>query len=99
QGGVVRPFAECGGDTPTRIKWAYNTALARDPKPEETTILAALFDKQKKRYQTDMPGAEKLLAVGESKPTTNPTVKTEDLAAWTSVARTILNLHETITRN
>ena len=96
---AARIIGECGGDTPTRIKWAYNTALSRDPRPEEIPILTALLEKQRKRYLTDMPAADGLLSVGESKPTANPHVPTEELAAWTSVARTILNLHETITRN
>ena len=39
----------------------------------------------------------KLLSIGEAAPETGG--KSRELAAMTTVARTILNLHETITRN
>jgi hypothetical protein len=94
---AARIIKECNGDTPTRIKWAYRTALSRDPRPEEIPILVSLLEKQRKRYQTDVPSADALLASGESPQATK--VATVEWAAWTSVARTILNLHETITRN
>ena len=40
--------------------------------------------------------AREILSVGFSKP--HAEVNAEELVAWTSVARVILNLHETITR-
>jgi hypothetical protein len=94
---AARIMKECNGDTPTRIKWAYNTALSRDPQPEEVPILTALLEKQRKRYEYDIAAADGVLTTGESPQATG--VKTVELAAWTSVTRTILNLHETITRN
>jgi hypothetical protein len=45
----------------------------------------------------DPDAAKALLQNGESKPGTDQ--KPGELAAWTSVTRTLLNLHETITRN
>jgi hypothetical protein len=79
-----------------KIKWAYNRALARDPLPQETPVLLALYDKQYQRYAKDQESAKKIIAAGEYVAATpqDPCA----LAAWTSVARTILNLHETITR-
>jgi len=94
---AARIMKECNGDTPTRIKWAYRTALSRDPSAAELPVLAALYDKHHQRYAADKPAAEKLLATGEAPVPKN--LDATDLAAWTSVARTILNLHETITRN
>jgi hypothetical protein len=94
---AARILKECNGDTPTRIKWAYRTALARDPLPQEMPVLVSLLEKQRKRYQTDVPSADALLGTGESPQAAH--VETVEWAAWTSVARTILNLHETITRN
>ena len=44
----------------------------------------------------DEEAAAKLIAVGESPPPES--IDIAELAAWTSVARVILNLHETITR-
>ena len=94
---AARILKECNGDTETRIKWAFNTALSRDPLPAEVPILVDLLKKQQKRYEYALDAADDLTNVGEAPPAEG--VKTVELAAWTSVARTILNLHETITRN
>jgi hypothetical protein len=94
---AARILTECNGDSATRIKWAYNQALSRDPLPTETPILLALLEKQHNRYEYDLVAANAITDVGEAPPADG--VKTVELAAWTSVARTILNLHETITRN
>jgi hypothetical protein len=94
---AARIMTECNGDVPTRIAWAFKQALSRKPTPQELPVLTELFEKQLKRYRTDMPSADSLTSTGEAAAANG--LKTEDLAAWTSVARTILNLHETITRN
>jgi hypothetical protein len=94
---AARIMTECNGDTPTRIAWAFKLALSREPTPQEMPVLKELFEKQQKRYRTDMPSADALTSFGEAPGADG--LKTADLAAWTSVARTILNLHETITRN
>jgi hypothetical protein len=99
---AARVFAEkitkCGSKDPAeRIKWAYRRALSRDPLPQETPILVALYEKQYKRYASDKPSAEKIITAGEyAQPKEADPC---EVAAWTSVARAILNLHETITRN
>ncbi|MEO6434309.1 MAG: PSD1 and planctomycete cytochrome C domain-containing protein, partial [Tepidisphaeraceae bacterium] len=94
---AARILTECNGDTGARLTWAFRTALSRDPLATELPILTALLDKQYKRYRFDMPAADALTSVGDSPAPQG--MKTAELAAWTSVARTILNLHETITRN
>ena len=43
---AARIIKECNGDTPTRITWAFRTALSRDPRPEEIPILVALLEKR-----------------------------------------------------
>jgi hypothetical protein len=47
-------------------------------------------------YRSHKDAALKLVGVGESKP--DPKLDTTELAAWTTVASTILNLDETITQ-
>ncbi|MFO0964405.1 MAG: DUF1553 domain-containing protein [Gemmataceae bacterium] len=64
-------------------------------KPEETKILAALFDKHL-TYQGDTKAAEFLCRVGERAMAKD--IPAPELAAWMSVTRVVLNLHETITR-
>jgi len=99
---AARAFAERmikqGGETVSgRLNYAYKVALSREIKSAETQVLTALYDKHVAEYRADRTAAQKLLSAGEQ-----PMPKDMDpaeLAAWTSVARTILNLHETITRN
>ena len=71
--------------------------MSRDITPAETEILDRLLQGHLAEYKSDPNAANDLLSVG-AKPVSAEIEKTE-LAAWTSVARTILNLHETITRN
>lgn len=99
---AARAFAEQilrnGGSTPReRLNFAYRRAVSRDIKPTEAEVLERLLQTHLDEYKSDAAAANELLTVG-AKPVPADLDKTE-LAAWTSVARTILNLHETITRN
>src|SRR5687767_2992711 len=94
---AARIIKECNADAPTRINWAFNTALSRDPLAAEVPILLDLLHKQHKRYAYGRAAADALADVGAAPPPDG--LKPVELAAWTSVARTILNLRETITRN
>lgn len=86
-----------GGETPTeRVNWAYQWALSRLPQPKELEIMTALYEKHQAEFTADLEAAEVLTTTGEA-PTTQG-IEPDELAAWTSVARVILNLHETITR-
>lgn len=91
-----RILTEGGSNDVDRLTWAYRQALGRTPAPAERKILTDLLDKHLKEYSADPKSAEQVLTNGEA-----PAAKDLDpaqLAAWTSVARTIINLHETITR-
>jgi hypothetical protein len=91
-----RILREGGSDRQGRIAWAFEMALGRRPTADEVRLLADLHEKHLAQYRTEEDAVKKLLAVGQ-KPLPSDIVPA-DLAAWTSVARTILNLHETITR-
>lgn len=99
---AARAFAELilrnGGSAPRdRLNFAFRRAVSRDMKPAEAEVLERLLQTHLDEYKLDANAANELLTVG-AKPTPTDLDKSE-LAAWTSVARTILNLHETITRN
>ena len=89
-----RILKEGGSDTPSRLKWAYRQVLSRDPHEKEITLLEGVLQKQAERFKADPAAAKLLLGVGQ----TPGEVNAEELSAWTSVARILLNLHETITR-
>jgi hypothetical protein len=80
-----------------RIGWAFRRAVNRGPSPEERRTLAALYGKSLERFRADPAGAKELIHAGDA--TVPETARPAELAAMTTVARAILNLHETITRN
>jgi len=79
-----------------RLDRAYELAVARPVKDKEKTSLLTFLKSQRECYAGDTGGADKLTRVGLA-PVCEQGSKVE-LAAWTSVCRVILNLHETITR-
>jgi len=92
-----RVIREGGPATPARLNWAFETALSRKPSVEEVQVLSALLEKHGKQYGQDKDAAKKLVSAGARPVPTD--LDASELAAWTSVARVILNLHETITRS
>ncbi len=79
-----------------RVRFALRRAVSRSPSDAEVRELVDLYHSQLERYRETPDEARKLVSVGqypvaEDKPLSK-------LAAWTSVARAVLNLHETITR-
>ncbi len=99
---AARVFAERiirqgGGDTADRIDWAYHRALSRPARAEEKAVLTALYEKHLAEYRADKAAALKLVSTGAYALPND--VDAVELAAWTSAARVLLNLHETITRN
>jgi hypothetical protein len=86
-----------GGDDQTRLAWAFREATSRRPTPDEIEPMSRLLDKHRDYFREDPDAAKKLLEVGLAPVDAN--LNAEELAAWTSVARAILNLNEVITRN
>lgn len=84
------------GDT-QRIEWLFEQTLNRKPKELEVTVLTELLERHRQQYQQDVEAAKALNTVGEKSLETE--VDRPELAAWISVTRTLLNLHELITRN
>jgi hypothetical protein len=98
---AARVFAEKiiqqgGGEERQKLQWAYERALSRSPNQNELKTLTTLLEKHRQKFQNDKTAAEEFLKVGDAP--VNKTIDPVELAAWTSVSRTILNLHETITR-
>jgi hypothetical protein len=92
-----RILREGGSDFRQRLDFAFQWALSRPATNEEAEVLAELLSSQSAEYESNPTAAAALLNVGEHKPPADLTAA--ELAAWTSLTRTILNLHEVITRN
>lgn len=75
-----------------RLKWMISVCLARAAQPEEIEILAGLLAHQRQSFEKAPDRAAAI--VGSSQ---GPQAAVEH-AAWTCVARAILNLDEFITR-
>jgi hypothetical protein len=86
-----------GGTVGARINWAFLRALGRMPAPQERRVLADLHRKSLAGFQRDPGSAKELIGIGDAPLPKN--MNAPALAAMTTVARAILNLHETITRN
>jgi hypothetical protein len=71
--------------------------LARTPTDQEMAILLEELVTHLERYGKAPADAAKLLAVGERKPKAG--LKPDEVAAYTLLLSTILNLDETLTRN
>tara|TARA_R110002072_G_scaffold13481_3_gene56967 strand:- start:34204 stop:37128 length:2925 start_codon:yes stop_codon:yes gene_type:complete len=93
----ARVFHEGGTSTQDRIQWAFRVALSRRATDREVGILSAVYESNLKRFIADDQAARSFLSVGESSAPAEGNVA--ETAAWASVARVILNLHETVTRS
>jgi hypothetical protein len=80
-------------DDAGKIRRAFRLCLAREPTPREYQFLHDLLDRQREEFAAD-PGAARQLA-GPGGPSE---VDVEQRAAWTAVARVLLNLDEFLTR-
>ena len=94
---AARIVKEGGQDPDARLAWAFRQALQRLPSAEEVEVLRELARKQAMFFAANPKSAEALLKVGYSPLPAD--VSPVELAAWTSVARVLFNLHEVITRN
>lgn len=86
-------------NTPTdaaRIDALYQRALARSPKDKERESLLKFLEEQRHDFADQPEDSAKLLKVGLSPAPKD--IPAPELAAWASVCRVVLNLHETITR-
>ena len=94
-----KTLAEGGKTDIERITFAFQRALSRAPKPDETQELKSLLDKQTKRIADGWLNPNEI-ATGKNEITKElPKGATPaQLAAYTVVARVLLNLDETITK-
>ncbi len=93
---ALRTVREAKGNAEARITWMWRQALGRKPQAAEVATLRQLLEKHLGEYRASPDAAAAYLKVGATEVPAG--VDAAELAAWTNVARAILNLHETITR-
>lgn len=79
------------------IEWAFERTVSRPPSAEELRILTGLRARSLAQFQSNTAAAQQLTREGEAP--VSRAFPPAELAAMTTVARAILNMHETITRN
>jgi hypothetical protein len=95
----LRALTDGGTTDESRLTHLFRRCLSRPPAEREATELLSLLSKQKQHFSR--PGAKPLdLLIDEGKeaPPLLDGVTPADWAAWTVVARVLLNLDETVTK-
>ena len=83
-------------EVPTRVQQMFRRVLSRHPDDAEIRLLSDFLQRQRDRFGDHPEEATLLLAVGESE--VDETLDVGELAAWTVLAHTLLNLDEAVTR-
>ena len=94
---AVRIVREGGARDEERIAWAWQQATSRAPDDREIAVLLELLIADRAHFQSEPDAAARLAKSGQLRWPND--VPLAELAAWTGVARAVLNLHETVTRN
>ncbi|MBL8824795.1 MAG: PSD1 domain-containing protein [Planctomycetia bacterium] len=79
-----------------RLKFIFKSILARDADASELAVLKTAYHDHLKQYTNKPTEADKLLAIGESKP--NDKLNKQELAALTMIANIVFNLDEAVTK-
>ncbi|MEX1040723.1 MAG: PSD1 and planctomycete cytochrome C domain-containing protein [Pirellulaceae bacterium] len=93
---AVRLMQEGGDSADQRISFAMQAVLQRTPNAAEAEVLLDVYENHLQQYREDPQAAEALHQVGEFQVPKD--LDKIELAAWISVARVVLNLHESINR-
>lgn len=97
RGLATRMLRDGGREPDPRARHGFRLATGRWPEPGELAALLKLVEQEKARYAADTEAARRLLATGESPADTS--FDPAELAAWSIVAATLLNLDETVTQH
>ena len=100
---ALKLLGDSGASDSDRLTLAIRRCLSREPHANELKVLQSFLDRQKQRFSR--PGVDPwkfLVDDDQAKQKLSATLSggttPADLAAWTAVARVILNLDETITK-
>ncbi len=96
--GLAAKMLTDGGNTPTdRLKFAFQTVLARNPTADELLLLEHGLKDDQKHFTANPDAAKTLLEIGKWQPSEklDPT----EWAAYTVTANVLLNLDEFVTRD
>ena len=87
---------EGNASTHSRISRGYQLLLGRLPSEAEIKLHLATYERTRAQFSEDPASANQLLEIGET--SADIDLGVAELAAMTTVASTLLNLDETITK-
>lgn len=93
---AVRTLEEGGDGWDAKVNFVLQSVLQRSSTEQESKVLKALYEKHRDQYASDAEARAALANVGNYQAPKD--IDAIELAAWTSVCRVVLNLHETINR-
>jgi hypothetical protein len=91
-----RMISEGGDTTDSRVSHGVRLLLAREPDSRERKILVAAFERALRDFNADPAAAIQFLDIGERK--SSVAVSAAEHAAFATVASTLMNLDEAITK-
>ncbi len=91
-----RMLREGGDAVDSRLTHGFRLLLSRPPRPVELTVLRAAYERARMDFENDREAAKAFLAVGDA--AADATLNPADLAPFTAVASTLLNLDEFVTK-
>ncbi|MCH2130544.1 MAG: PSD1 and planctomycete cytochrome C domain-containing protein [Pirellulaceae bacterium] len=92
-----RMILEGGATDRQRLVFGFRTCLARPPSPAEVALLEETLTTRRQQYAAEPEQANRLLSIGEAQ--LDRQLETTEHAAFTTVARMLLNLSEFISKS
>ena len=97
---ALRILREAEADDAQRTDYAYRLCTARRPESSEREEILSLLQSQRKRLADGWLSVREIATGDPAKlPELPPQATPQDAAAWTIVARVLLNLDETVTKD
>ncbi|WP_417850716.1 PSD1 and planctomycete cytochrome C domain-containing protein [Thalassoglobus sp.] len=98
---AARILEESNGTDQQRLESAFRRAVSRLPDEVESKVLLEVLAQNRKQFKEREESVAAFLDVGLNLETdqSEKQLDQQELAAWTTVTRVILNLNESITRN
>jgi hypothetical protein len=97
---ALRILREAEADDAHRAAYAFRLCTAREPEQAERDEVLSLLQSRRKRLADGWLSIREIATGDAAKlPELPPNVTPQDAAAWTLVARVMLNLDETVTKD
>ena len=97
---ALQTLREGGPDDTTRIRHAFSICTGHTPSADETAAILTFLHAQRRRIADGwLDSREVATGSTETIPDLPPGTTPQDAAAWTLVARVLLNLDETVTKH